>query len=41
MALSFAAIRFFTEIRQTVKASTLMRYPQKWVKPKNVKVFVT
>src|ERR1019366_2179869 len=38
MALSFATIRFFAVIRQTMKAPSLMRCPQKWVKPKNVKV---
>src|SRR6266567_7725590 len=38
MALSFAIIRFFAVIRQTVKAPLALRCPQKWVKPKNVKV---
>jgi len=37
MAFSFATIRFFAVIRQTMKASLLLRCPQKWVKPKNVK----
>jgi len=31
MALSFATIRFFAVIRQTMKAPSLMRCPQKWV----------
>ncbi len=38
MALTFATIRFFAVIRQTMKAPLLLRCPQKWVKPKNVKV---
>src|ERR1700732_1879277 len=38
MALSFATIRFFAVIRQTMKARRLLSCPQKWVKPKNVKV---
>jgi hypothetical protein len=36
-ALSFATIRFFAVIRQTMKAA-VVSCPQKWVKPKNVKV---
>jgi hypothetical protein len=32
MALSFATIRFFAVIRQTMKAP-LVNCPQKWVKP--------
>ena len=38
MALSFAAIHFFAVIRPTMKVLSLIRCPQKWVKPKNVKV---
>src|SRR5260370_42416267 len=38
MTLSFATIRFFAVIRQTVNAPVVLRCPQKWVKPKNVKV---
>jgi len=37
MAFSFATIRFFVVIRQTMKAP-LVSCPQKWVKPKKVKV---
>jgi hypothetical protein len=37
MAFSFATIRFFALIRQTMKVLLVLRYPQKWVKPKNVK----
>jgi hypothetical protein len=32
------AIRFFAVIRQTMKALSLIRCPQMWLKPKNVKV---
>ena len=32
LPLSFAAIRFFAVIRQTVKAPLVLRCPQKWVK---------
>src|SRR6516162_6562711 len=37
MALSFATIRFFAVIRQTMKAP-VVSCPQKWVKPRKVKV---
>src|ERR1035438_10015885 len=38
MILSFATMRFFAVIRQTVKVSVLWRCPQKWVNPKKLKV---
>src|SRR5271157_6019035 len=38
MTLSFATIRFFAVMRQTLKAPLLVRFPQKCVNPRNVKV---
>ena len=37
MALSFATSRFFAVIRQTMNGP-VVAWPQKWVKPRNVKV---
>jgi len=36
--LKLRAIRFFAEIRQTMKALSVIRHPQMWLKAKNVKV---
>src|SRR5438034_2321437 len=38
MTWSFATIRFFAVMRQTLKAPLLVRFPQKCVNPRNVKV---
>jgi hypothetical protein len=38
MTVSFATIRFFAVMRQTLKAPLLVRFPQKCVNPRNVKV---
>jgi len=38
MTSSFATIRFFAVMRQTLKAPLLVRFPQKCVNPRNVKV---
>jgi PleD family two-component response regulator len=38
MTLSFATIRFFAVMRQTLKAPLLVSCPQKCVNPRNVKV---